>query len=178
MTVMQNPFVYGEVVPAAAFVDRVVELDRLIGDLADGQKVFLISPRRYGKSSLIRRALAAMARRGALTVEVTVSSFSSYVAFLEGYARALVAAESRWDRARSWLNEVIRSTRAEVRYSPAADPLTTLTVSFPSVKSGRDVSRLAQEVFTLPARLAEARRRKVVVALDEFQAIAGFNGGS
>ena len=31
-----------------------------------------------------------MARRGALTVEVTVSSFSSYVAFLEGYARALM----------------------------------------------------------------------------------------
>jgi hypothetical protein len=46
-----NPFVYGEVVPAAAFADRVVELDRLIGDLAAAQKVFLISPRRYGKSS-------------------------------------------------------------------------------------------------------------------------------
>ena len=83
---MQNPFVYGEVVPAAAFVDRVVELERLVADLAAAQKIFLISPRRYGKSSLIRRALAAMARRGALTVEVTISSFSSYVAFLEGYA--------------------------------------------------------------------------------------------
>ena len=33
-------------------------------------------------------------------------------------------------------------------------------------------------MFALPARLAEARRRKVVVALDEFQAIGGFNGGS
>src|SRR5207245_2637991 len=42
----------------------------------------------------------------------------------------------------------------------------------------RDQSRLAQEVFALPARLAETRRRKVVVALDEFQGIAGFNGGS
>src|SRR3977135_3393560 len=61
---MDNPFVYGEVVPAAAFVDRVVELDRLVGDLAAGQKVFLISPRRYGKSSLIRHALAAAARGG------------------------------------------------------------------------------------------------------------------
>ena len=97
---MQNPFVYGEVVPAAAFVDRVTELDRLVADLAAGQKVFLISPRRYGKSSLIRHALGAMAQRGALTVEVTVSSFSSYVAFLEGYARALLAAETKWDRAR------------------------------------------------------------------------------
>src|SRR3954463_4437430 len=176
---MHNPFVYGEVVPSAAFVNRVDELDRLVRDLAEGQKVFLISPRRYGKSSLIRQALAAVsARHNALTVEVTVSSFSSYVAFREGYARALVAAETRWDRARSWLKEAIRSARTEIRYTPGESPLGSLTVSFPSVKSDRDISRLAQDVFALPGRLAEARRRKVVVALDEFQAIGEFNGGS
>src|SRR5688572_2095342 len=143
---MRNPFVYGEVVPAAAFVNRVAELDRLVGDLAAAQKVFLISPRRYGKSSLIRHALAAMTARGAITVEVTVSSFSSYVAFLEGYARALIAVETRWDRARSWLRDVVRSARAEVRYSPDQSPLGNVVVSFPSVQSDRDVSRLAQEV--------------------------------
>lgn len=170
---MQNPFVYGEVVPASAFVDRIAELDRLVGDLAAGQKVFLISPRRYGKSSLVRHALSAMSRRGALTVEVTVSSFSSYVAFLEGYARALVSAETKRDRARTWLRETVRSARAEVRHSPG-----DMSVSFPGVRSERDISRLAGEVFALPARLAQSRRRKVVVALDEFQAIGGFNGGS
>jgi uncharacterized protein len=175
---MENPFVYGEVVPAAAFVDRVAEIDRLVSDLASAQKIFLISPRRYGKSSLVRRALSAMARRGALTVEVTVSSFSSYVAFLEGYTRAIVAAETGRDRPTGWLREAIRSARAEVRRGASASRAGGMTVSFPGVRSDRDVSRLAQEVFTLPARLAEARRRKVVVALDEFQAIAGFNGGS
>src|SRR5436190_744944 len=175
---MENPFVYGEVVPSGAFIDRVVELDRLVRDLAAGQKVFLISPRRYGKSSLIRQALAAVARRGSLTVDVTVSSFSSYVAFPEGYARALMAAETKWDRARAWLKEAIRSARTEIRYTPGESPLGSLTVSFPSVKSERDVSRLAQDVFALPGRLADVRRRKVVVALDEFQAIGEFNGGS
>src|ERR1043165_6728020 len=104
---MQNPFVYGEVVPREAFADRAIELDRLIEDLGAGQKVFLISPRRYGKSSLVRQALAALGRRGALTVEITVSSYSSYLAFLEGYARALAALESKWERARSWLGDVI-----------------------------------------------------------------------
>ena len=97
---MTNPFVYGEIVPAAAFVDREVELDRLGRDLYAGQKVFLISPRRYGKSSLVRQALKSAARSGALTVEVQVSSYSSYVAFLEGYARALASAETRLERAR------------------------------------------------------------------------------
>jgi hypothetical protein len=180
--VTDNPFVYGEVVPAIAFVDRVVELDRLVRDLAAAQKVFLISPRRYGKSSLIRHALTAMTRKGALTVEVTVASFSSYVAFLEGYARAVAAAETRWDRARSWLRDAVRSARAEVRYTPETTGRTAgrggLAVSFPGVTSERDVARLAQDVFALPARLAETRKRKVVVALDEFQAIRGFNGGS
>ena len=174
--VKRNPFVYGEVVPPAAFINRVAELDRLTGDLAAGQKVFLISPRRYGKSSLIRQALAAMARRGALTVEVTVSSFSSYVAFLEGYARALAAAETKGDRARSWLRAAISSTRVELGADAGAGPVGR--VAFPNARTDRDVSRLAQEVFALPSRLAEARKRQVVVALDEFQAIAGFNGGS
>ena len=144
--------------------------------------MFLISPRRYGKSSLVRRALAAMSRKGALTVEVTVSSFSSYVAFLEGYARALAAAETKWDRARTWLRDAISSTRidlsADARVDPSGHGAASMRVAFPNARTDRDISRLAQEVFALPARLAETRRRKVVVALDEFQAIGGFNGGS
>jgi hypothetical protein len=175
---MQNPFVYGEIAPGTAFADREVELDRLVSDLADGQKVFLISPRRYGKSSLVRRALTALGRRGALTVEVTVSAYSSYVAFLEGYARALTASESRWQRARDWLTAVITSTRPEIRVEQTSTGPGRFAVAFPMVRTERDVTRLANELFTLPGRIAEEHKRGVVVALDEFQAIEGFNGGS
>src|SRR6187402_2971429 len=97
----ENPFVYGEIVPSAAFVGREVEMSRLVTDLASGQKVFLISPRRYGKSSLIRQAFATLGRQKVATLEFTVSSFSSYVAFLEGYARALVGLGSRSTQPRS-----------------------------------------------------------------------------
>ena len=175
---MPNPFVYGEVVPGAAFVDREVELDRLIGDLAGGQTVFLISPRRYGKSSLVRQALDGLARRGALTVEVTVSSYSSYMAFLEGYARALASLETKWDRARSWISDAITTTRPELRYEPKDTGLGRVSVAFPLVRTERVVNRLANEIFALPGQVAAARKRPVVVALDEFQAIESFNGGS
>ena len=175
---MENPFVYGEVVPGGSFVDREAELDRLVTDLTDAQKVFLISPRRYGKSSLIRKALSTLGRRGMLTVEVTVSSYSSYVSFLEGYARALASLETRLDRARAWLLSAITSTRPEVRYEPEADGLGRFAVAFPAVTTARDVSRLANEVFALPGRLSGERKRTVVVALDEFQAVGAFNGGS
>ena len=86
-----NPFVYGEIVTAAAFADREDERERLGRDLASGQKVFLISPRRYGKSSLVRDVMRSLARQKILTIEVTVASSSSYIGFLESYAR-------RWSR--------------------------------------------------------------------------------
>jgi hypothetical protein len=39
------------------------------------------------------------------------------------------------------------------------------------------VSRLATEVFALPGKIAEARKRRLAIALDEFQAIGSFDGG-
>jgi uncharacterized protein len=170
-----NPFVYGEVVPDAAFVDREAEIDRLTRDLLAGQKVFLISPRRYGKSSLVRQALASAERRGMLAVEVTVSSYSSYVAFLEGYARALVSVESRAERALGWVRELLSGVRSEVRVEPGGTGSAGVAVSFPAARTPRDISRLAQEVFALPGRIADARGRPLAVALDEFQAIASFD---
>jgi len=173
----ENPFVYGEIVPKSAFVDREAELDRLITDLADCQKVFLISRRRYGKSSLVRQALAVLSRQGVATLEVTVSSFSSYVAFLEGYTRALAALDTRSERARSWIRDLFRGVKPEVRVEAGASG-GGLTVSFPAVRTARDAARLAEEVFALPAKIATRLDCKIAIALDEFQAIASYNGGS
>jgi hypothetical protein len=174
---MPNPFVYGEVVPGTAFVDREVELDRLTRDLLAGQKVFLISPRRYGKSSLIRQALNLAGRAGALVVDLTVSSYSSYVGFLEGYARALSSVERQPGRAVSWLREALAPVRPEVRIERVEPGRPGISLTFPAVRSAKDVSRLAQEVFDLPARISDTRGRKMAIALDEFQAIAAFDGG-
>jgi uncharacterized protein len=172
-----NPFVYGEIAPRGAFVGREPELARLTRDLAAGQKIFLISPRRFGKSSLVRHALEALGKTGVTTVEVTVASFSSYVAFLEGYARALVSADSRAGRTRSWIRDLFTRVSPEVHVEAG---LTGggLTVKFPSVRTARDAARLAEDVFALPARLAARSGRPMAVALDEFQAVASFNGGS
>jgi uncharacterized protein len=175
---MTNPFVYGEIVPLTAFVDREAELERLTADLSAGQKIFLISPRRYGKSSLVRQALRLAARRGALTVEVTVTSYSSYVAFLEGYARALVSAETRLDRVRAWLRDMLTGVRPELRIESSPEGRGRIAVSFPAVRNERDIAHLAEQVFALPARIAQVRRRKMAISLDEFQGIGAFNGGS
>ena len=174
-----NPFVYGEIVTAAAFADREEERERLGRDLASGQKVFLISPRRYGKSSLVRDVMRTLARQKILTVEVTVAASSSYVGFLESYAQALVAADTPAGRLKRWTSDLLGAIHPELRFD--ADPnsgRTKFTIGFPAVRSARDTARLAAEVFALPARIAQARKQRLAIALDEFQAITSFDGGT
>jgi hypothetical protein len=173
-----NPFVYGEIVSAGAFADREVERDRLAADLAAGQKVFLISPRRYGKSSLIRDVLSGLARERVLTVEVTVAASSSYVGFLEAYARALVTADTPAGRLRRWATELLEGVRPELRFDADPTGRSRFALAFPSVRSARDAARLAAEVFALPARIAAERKQRMAIALDEFQAVAAFDGAT
>jgi hypothetical protein len=174
-----NPFVYGEVVTAAAFADRDDERARLARDLGEGQKVFLISPRRYGKSSLIRGVMKTLAAAGVLTVEVTVAASSSYVAFLEAYARALLlASETPAAGLRRWASDLLKGLQPELRFDAGKSGRPRFEVTFPTVRSPRDAARLAPEVFALPGRIAESRRQRMAIALDEFQTIAAFDGGN
>jgi hypothetical protein len=173
-----NPFIYGEIVTATAFADRDGERERLTDDLAAGQKVFLISPRRYGKSSLIRDVMRALARRKFLTVEVTVAASSSYVGFLESYARALVAADTPTSRLRRWATDLLQSVRPEVRFEATAQGLSGFSLSFPAIRTSREVARLAAEVFALPGKIATARKQRLAIALDEFQSVTAFDGGN
>ena len=173
-----NPFIYGEIVTSAAFADRDAERQRLGRDLAAGQKVFLISPRRYGKSSLVRDVLRGLARENVLTAEVTVASSSSYVGFLEAYAQALIAADTPASRLRRWAGELLQTVRPELRFDTDPVGRSRFALAFPAVRTARDTARLAAEVFALPGRIAAVRKQRMAIALDEFQAIASFNGGS
>jgi hypothetical protein len=176
-----NPFIYGEIVTAAAFADREEERARLARDLAAGQKVFLISPRRYGKSSLVRDVMRGLARQKILTVEVTVAASSSYIGFLESYAQALLTADTPAARLKRWVSDLLSAVSPDVRFDPASAPdgaTAGKRLSFPRAKTARDVARIANEVFALPGKIAAARKQRLAIALDEFQAITAFDGGT
>ena len=51
---MEKSFVYGMAVEGVNFTDRVRETERLIKDFRHGMNVILVSPRRMGKTSLIK----------------------------------------------------------------------------------------------------------------------------
>ena len=171
---IENPFIFGEIVDDTHFVNRTEELARLVRDLADGQKVFLLSPRRFGKSSLVAMALLKLKKRHIRTVNLTVSSYASYAQFLEKFAEKVLRAAGPWDRVKDWVTRFARQVKPDIQFNLATGEAT--------VSLGRgeafDPAPIAPEVFALPGELAQNAGFRMAICLDEFQQIAQFNGGS
>lgn len=171
---MENPFIFGEIIDDAGFVNRTEELRALVRDLADGQKIFLLSPRRFGKSSLVAMALLKLRKRHIRTVSLTVSSYSSYTQFLEKFAEKVLRAAGPWNRVKDWATRFGRQVKPEINYNMSTGEV--------SVSLGRgsefDPSPIAPDVFALPGELAKNAGFRMAICLDEFQQISQFNGGS
>ena len=174
MKAHENPFIFGEIIDDENFVNRTTELRQLVRDLADGQKVFLLSPRRFGKSSLVAMALLKLKKRHIHTVNLTVSSYSSYAQFLEKFAEKVLRAAGPWDRVKDWVTRFGRQVKPDVNYN-----ITTGEVSLSLGKgAGFDPAPIAPEIFALPGELTRNGDFRMAICLDEFQQITEFNGGS
>ena len=121
-----------------------------------------------------------LARQRMITVEVTVAASSSYVG-VSGVVRPRAAQR----RDAGGPAPALGRARCSRRSAPEAasrrrsrPAVARVALAFPAVRTARDVARLAEEVFALPGRIAAARSRRVAIALDEFQAIAAFDGGN
>jgi len=170
----ENPFIFGEIVDDTNFVNRVAERDQLVRDLADGQKVFLLSPRRFGKSSLVAVALLQLKKRHIHTVNLTVSSYASYAQLLEKFAEKVLRAAGPWNRVKDWVTRFGRQVKPDLSFN-----LTTGEISVSLSKgAGFDPAPIAPEVFALPGELTRQGGFRMAICLDEFQQIAQFNGGS
>lgn len=170
----KTPFVFGEIIDDANFVNRTDELSNLVRDLADGQKVFLLSPRRFGKSSLVALALLKLKKRHIHTVNLTVSSYSSYAQFLEKFAEKVLRAAGPWERVKDWVTRFGRQVKPDVSINMATGEI--------SVSLGKgaafDPTPIAPDVFALPGELTKNAGIRMAICLDEFQQISQFNGGS
>jgi hypothetical protein len=170
---MENPFKFGSVVTGNDFADRRRELAELARELADGQHLFLLSPRRYGKTSLILTLLDRLRSRGTLVAYVDVFRTTTAVQLLELMAQTVLrAAESRPERLLRLATDLLGRLRPQV----GADSVGRPTLSLDIGASPRSGLALQEEVLTLPERLALQRRRRLVLVFDEFQEIQRFPG--
>lgn len=77
MESLRNPFWFGGDVGAEGLVDRDTEIAQVERTIRDGSKLFLIGPRRFGKSSILRAASERLAAKGAIVIRVDADPISS-----------------------------------------------------------------------------------------------------
>jgi uncharacterized protein len=68
MAMSKNPFILSLIPPDAPFCNRIEELEQLTSYAMDGNNVVLLSARRFGKTSLVKRVQANLARQGMLVL--------------------------------------------------------------------------------------------------------------
>jgi len=169
---MKNPFVYGEVVTGENFADREREMAELIRDLKQGERIFLVSPRRYGKTSLLINVLIKLQEEGLFTVYLDLYKAPSFAQFLELYAQEIArATERRLESIIRLLKELLPGLRPKIEIASNGKP--TISIDFKA--PDRDLFQLAEKVIEAPQKLSTKKGKRFVVAFDEFQEIQNFN---
>jgi len=170
---MKNPFRYGEVVTGDDFADRETELKELTRDLKAGQTIFLISPRRYGKTSLIMNVLDTLQNEGFYTAYIDIFKVASFKSLLELYTEVVSrAAETKIERFNKLVMEFFPNIRPKVVIRSDGSPSIEIDYEVKEKSAGK----LFDEVYEAPQRIAKKRNKNFIVAFDEFQEIANLNG--
>ncbi len=167
-----RPFRFGEIVEGEYFVGRQAELRALEADLRRGQNVVLISPRRFGKTSLVLRAVEALRLEGVLVAYVDLLRAPSKERFAAHLAAALYAGlEAPFDRALTRVTTFFQ--RLRIRPKPTLNPDGSISFEFGigMAEDEREADTTLEQLLQFPAEVGRERRRPVVLVLDEFQEI-------
>jgi AAA+ ATPase superfamily predicted ATPase len=171
---MANPFKYGKVVSGEDFADRTMETKQLVEDLRSGQNILLYSPRRYGKTSLIIRALDILRSQGVIIAYidlfrcVTLSDLADKIV-----QEVVVQSQGKIDKIAEFFKDQISGVRPEFRLNSDGSIAVTLKKEIESM--GPEL--ILSKVLDVPEKVAENRQKRVVVAFDEFQEITSLNEG-
>jgi len=166
---MENPFLFGNVVKGDYFTNREDELKTLTLDLSSGQNVLLFSPRRYGKTSLIIRVLDELKAKGLICVYVDFFRAASLQALGKIYADALTrAAASKIEEAIQFVHSHFPTIIPRITVKGQDSPDFELDFDVPR----QDMDKWLDEIYDMPQRIAERKKKRLVVVLDEFQEAA------
>ena len=165
----QNPFRYGAPVEAESFCDRADELAALTARMGDGIHAFVLSPRRYGKTSLLLEGLRRFRKEGGrggyanLLLCTTEAEVAGVV--LTAVVREVLRPIGRTKRG---IEDVLGHLRVAPQIELNPDGKVTLTLQ-PAIGSDRWYEVL-EDAVALLERAGE--RRPAALVLDEFQQVA------
>ena len=166
---MKKPFVYGELADKENFIDRVEDRQQLKSFLQNGINVMLISPRRWGKSSLVRQTMSELLGEDQRIRVCYIDAFSitSVAEFLNVFASAVIEGtsstlEKRFEDVKRFINAITPSITI------SDDALNSFSMDLKL----RPVEQSAQEILRLPETIAQEKGLHVIVCIDEFQQLA------
>ena len=155
---MENPFKFGTIVEEEYFTDRIEEVASISHFLNSANHLILISPRRFGKSSVIAKAVKETGRKN---ITINLQQVTSVADLSAKLLREFFKVHPL---------ERIRHLITHFRIIPTitSNPLTgAMDVSF---QPGVDSSILLEDVMAL-IESAHTEQERIIVVLDEFQEI-------
>lgn len=162
---MNIPFAYGKVVSGEFFTDREKEVIDISNYVASKTNIIIIAPRRWGKSSLIRKV--AQEHSGDQKTRfafIDMFAIRSEKDFYEVFSKeVLKAASSKWEERMELAVAVFK--KLVPRFSVGADPNTEFSLQL----DWDEVEKHSDEVLNLPETLSERKKIRIVVCIDEFQ---------
>jgi len=168
----KSPFRYGKLAEGASFVNRTKEKQTLKNNLISGINTMLISPRRLGKSSLVKTAMTELQKEQSNVKICYIDAFTILTEedFYQTFAREVVKATgNKWE---SWIVTAKKYLKAlSPRISVGADPMYDFSIGleFSAIKENE------LELLDLPEKIAKTKNIQLIVCIDEFQNLAKLN---
>jgi hypothetical protein len=167
---MKSQFEFGKVISDMSFVDREKERNRLSANIDSAVNTILISPRRWGKTSLIAQVAREKSNENTVFCFLDLFNIRTEEEFYQKLAVQLIkSTSSRWE---DWIETGRRFIKNLVpRFSLGDDPLHDFSVSFDLVA----LKQSPEEILGLPEKIAKEKNIRLVVCIDEFQNISFFD---
>lgn len=163
---IKQSFLYGVSVGGDNFTDRVKETRRLKMNFENGLNVILISPRRMGKTSLVKHVAQQVDKDIVLMVYIDIYDCRSEYDFYNKFAEAMMTqTASKIEVALDNVRQFLARLTPKVSVNP--DP--SLEYSFSLGITPKDYS--PEEILSLPERMASRIGKHIVVCVDEFQQV-------
>ena len=163
---MEKAFVYGMSVKGENFTDRTKETSRLKLNFENGMNTIIISPRRMGKTSLVKKAISEVSNPGIKIVFMDIYDCRSEYDFYNRFASVLLKETA------SCASRVIDNVkRFLIRVSPkisfSSEPNSDFSLSLGITPKEYQ----PEEILNLPELIANEKGLHIVVCIDEFQQI-------
>jgi WD40 repeat protein/Cdc6-like AAA superfamily ATPase len=167
-----NPFFYTVLPLDAPFCGRGQELEALCNHARSNTNVVLYSPRRFGKTSLIKRVQDVLAREKFITLYIDISGTASAEDVAELIAREIFRFVQQKSPLLKKAMSIINNWRPN--FTPQPDGSVSVSVQPSSQKTG--IAFLEETLDGLDQFL-NGNPQQTNIVLDEFQEITGLRNG-